>query len=87
MGPAGLQRATQLAVLSANYMMQRLDGYYPILFRNENGLCAHEFIIDCRIFKKATGVEVIDIAKRLQDYGKSWYNVLYFPPKLEPTFW
>ena len=62
-------KATQVALLGANYMMKRLDGYYPILFRNENGMCAHEFIIDCRGFKKKTGVEVIDIAKRMQDYG------------------
>lgn len=69
MGSKGLVKATQVALLGANYMMQRLDGYYPILFRNENGMCAHEFIIDCRGFKKKTGVEVIDIAKRMQDYG------------------
>jgi len=69
MGAQGLVKATQVAVLGANYMMKRLDGYYPILFSNENGMCAHEFIIDCRGFKKLTGIEVIDIAKRMQDYG------------------
>ena len=69
MGAAGLRHATEVAVLSANYMAVRLEDYYPILFRNHEGLCAHEFIIDCRNFKKTSGVEVIDIAKRLQDYG------------------
>jgi len=69
MGPEGLRKATEIAILNANYMMIRLQGYYPTLYKNENGLCAHEFILDCRIFKKATGVEAVDIAKRLQDYG------------------
>jgi glycine dehydrogenase len=58
-----------VAILNANYMAKRLSDYYTILFTNQNGFCAHEFIIDCRDFKKSTGVEVIDIAKRLQDYG------------------
>jgi len=69
MGPEGLKYATQTAILSANYMMSRLNGHYRILYRNENGFCAHEFIIDCREFKKTSGIEVMDIAKRLQDYG------------------
>jgi len=69
MGGAGLRRATQVAILSANYMAKRLSDHYTILYTNQNGFCAHEFIIDCRDFKKSTGVEVIDIAKRLQDYG------------------
>lgn len=69
MGSDGLRRATEVAILNANYMARRLADYYHILFTNANGFCAHEFIIDCRDFKKPTGVEVIDIAKRLQDYG------------------
>lgn len=69
MGAKGLREATQVAILNANYMMKRLDGYYKILFKNSRGFCAHEFIIDCRDFKKDSGIEVIDIAKRLQDYG------------------
>merc|ERR1711915_1075531 len=54
---------------NANYMMKRLESHYPVMFVNKNGLCAHEFIIDCRGFKKTSGVEVVDVAKRLQDYG------------------
>merc|ERR1719334_629887 len=69
MGAAGLRAATETAILNANYMRKRLENYYPVVFVNEQGFCAHEFIIDCRDFKKTTGVEVIDIAKRLQDYG------------------
>ena len=69
MGSRGLQKASQFAILNANYMMFRLKDYYRILFTNDNGFCAHEFIVDCRDFKKKTGIEVIDIAKRLQDYG------------------
>jgi glycine dehydrogenase len=69
MSGSGLRHATQLAILNANYMAKRLSDYYHILFTNKNGFCAHEFIIDCRNFKKTTGIEVIDIAKRLQDYG------------------
>ena len=70
MGSKGLQKASEFAILNANYMMFRLKDYYRILFTNDNGFCAHEFIIDCRDFKKKTGIEVIDVAKRLQDYGE-----------------
>lgn len=69
MGLKGLQRATKVAILNANYMAKQLSNYYHILYANSNGYCAHEFIIDCRNFKKSSGIEVIDIAKRLQDYG------------------
>ncbi|KAI0218008.1 Glycine dehydrogenase (decarboxylating), mitochondrial [Lamellibrachia satsuma] len=69
MGMDGLKRATETAILNANYMASRLKGYYPIVFTNDNGYCAHEFILDCRDFKKKSFVEVADIAKRLQDYG------------------
>jgi len=69
MGTKGLRKATELAILNANYMMKRLEKDYPVMFVNKNGFCAHEFIIDCRGFKKTTGVEAVDIAKRLQDYG------------------
>ena len=74
MGAKGLKDATQTAILNANYMARRLEGYYKILYKNKEGLCAHEFIIDCRDFKKDSGVEVIDIAKRLQDYGECKYT-------------
>lgn len=68
MGGYGLKRATELAILNANYMMKRLQGSYEILYTGSHGRCAHEMIIDCRSFK-ACGVEVEDIAKRLMDYG------------------
>ena len=69
MGAAGLKRATQVAILNANYMAKRLEPHYPILFRGRNGLVAHEFVLDARWLKKEAGVEVDDIAKRLMDFG------------------
>ncbi|MGF1480930.1 MAG: aminomethyl-transferring glycine dehydrogenase [Cyanophyceae cyanobacterium] len=69
MGAAGLTKATQVAILNANYMADRLAPYYPILFKGESGLIAHECIIDLRPLRKQAGVEVDDIAKRLMDYG------------------
>ncbi|PHH61025.1 hypothetical protein CDD81_847 [Ophiocordyceps australis] len=69
MGFAGLLKATQTALLNANYLLTRLKDHYPILYTNEHGRCAHEFIIDARPFKESAGIEVVDIAKRLQDYG------------------
>jgi len=69
MGDQGLTRGTKLALLNANYIMSRLKNHYPILYTNENGRCAHEFILDARGFKETSGIEAIDIAKRLQDYG------------------
>lgn len=68
MGADALRSATQVAILNANYMAKRLEGHYPIMFRNDNGFCAHEFILDTRNFPGTT-VGVMDIAKRLQDYG------------------
>ncbi|CAK3918246.1 probable glycine decarboxylase P subunit [Lecanosticta acicola] len=69
MGARGLTHATKITILNANYIKSRLMPYYPILYTNENGRCAHEFILDVRKFKESAGVEAIDIAKRLQDYG------------------
>jgi len=69
MGAAGLKRATEVAILSANYIAARLRGHYPILYAGANGMVAHECIIDCRGFQAEAGVMVEDIAKRLQDYG------------------
>jgi glycine dehydrogenase len=69
MGAEGLRRATQVAILNANYMAERLAPHYPILFKGERGGVAHEFILDLRPLKKRTGIEVDDIAKRLMDYG------------------
>jgi glycine dehydrogenase len=68
MGAEGLKKATQTAILNANYIKARLKGHFEVLYTGKNGRCAHEMIIDCRDFKKA-GVEVEDIAKRLMDYG------------------
>jgi glycine dehydrogenase len=69
MGPDGLKRATQVAILNANYIAARLRDTYPVLYTGGSGLVAHELIIDCRPFKQRAGVEVEDIAKRLMDYG------------------
>ncbi|KAK2593939.1 glycine decarboxylase subunit P [Conoideocrella luteorostrata] len=69
MGDKGLRKATSMALLNANYLLARLKDHYPILYTNDNGRCAHEFIIDARPFGKTAGIEVPDIAKRLQDYG------------------
>ncbi|ODV92085.1 hypothetical protein CANCADRAFT_675 [Tortispora caseinolytica NRRL Y-17796] len=69
MGGAGLKKATQTALLNANYMLNRLKGHYDVLYTNAEGRCAHEFIIDIRPFKASSGIEAIDVAKRLQDYG------------------
>ncbi|VDN55301.1 unnamed protein product [Dracunculus medinensis] len=69
MGNSGLKRASQMAILNANYMAKRLQGIYPILYKDEQNHVAHEFLIDCREFKTTAAVEVVDIAKRLMDYG------------------
>ncbi|PHH52052.1 putative glycine dehydrogenase (decarboxylating), mitochondrial [Ceratocystis fimbriata CBS 114723] len=69
MGTEGLQRATQVSLLNANYLLSQLSPHYPIVYTNKNGRCAHEFIIDARPFEKTAGIAAIDIAKRLQDYG------------------
>jgi len=68
MGKNGLRRATELAILNANYIKEKLHGHFEVLYTGKNGRAAHEMIIDCREFKKA-GIEVEDIAKRLMDYG------------------
>jgi len=69
MGAEGLKRATEVAILSANYIAERLSSVYPILYRGENGRVAHECIIDTRPLKTEMGISVDDIAKRLMDYG------------------
>jgi glycine dehydrogenase len=68
MGADGLKRATEIAILNANYIKERLSAHYPILYTGKNGRAAHEMILDCRGFK-AFGIEVTDIAKRLMDYN------------------
>ena len=68
LGEDGLRRSTEIAILNANYIKQRLSGKYDVLYTGEKGRAAHEMIIDCRPFKE-NGIEVTDIAKRLIDYG------------------
>ena len=69
LGPDGLQQATQVAVLAANYVAARLKDYFPVLYVGANGLVAHECILDLRALTKATGITAEDVAKRLIDYG------------------
>jgi glycine dehydrogenase len=64
-----------MALLNANYLLARLKPHYPIVYTNDQGRCAHEFILDTRPFKASSGIEAADIAKRLQDYG-------FHPPTL-----
>jgi glycine dehydrogenase len=69
MGASGLRVASQMAILNANYMAKRLEeGGYRVVYKDEQGMNAHEFILDCKPFK-GIGIEVVDIAKRLMDYG------------------
>jgi glycine dehydrogenase len=69
MGGEGLTRATEIAILNANYIAKRLEGHYDVLYKGANGLVAHECILDLREFKKSAEIEVDDIAKRIIDYG------------------
>jgi glycine dehydrogenase len=68
LGGSGLKKSTEIAILNANYIQKRLEGAFDVLYSGENGRSAHELIIDCRKYKEQ-GVEVVDIAKRLMDYG------------------
>lgn len=69
MGGDGLKKATQVAILNANYLKKRLQQDYPVLYSGENGLAAHEFIVDIRPFKQSANIDATDVAKRLMDYG------------------
>lgn len=69
MGRDGLTKATHVAILNANYMAKRLEKHYPILYAGKAGFVAHEFIVDLRPFKESAGIESMDVAKRLMDYG------------------
>jgi len=69
MGGEGLAYATKVAILNANYIAKQLEGHYPVLYRGQNGLVAHECILDTRGLKGAAGIEAEDLAKRLMDYG------------------
>jgi len=69
LGGEGLKEATEMAILNANYLKVKLENHFDVLYKGKNGTVAHEMIIDCRPFKESAGVEVMDIAKRLIDYG------------------
>ncbi|QLE56549.1 aminomethyl-transferring glycine dehydrogenase [Nostoc sp. TCL26-01] len=69
MGADGLTQATKVAILNANYIAKRLEDYYPVLYKGQNGLVAHECILDLRSLKKSANIEIDDVAKRLMDYG------------------
>ncbi|MCB9186030.1 MAG: aminomethyl-transferring glycine dehydrogenase [Flavobacteriales bacterium] len=69
LGASGLKRSTELAILNANYLKAKLCENYDVLYTGKQGTVAHEMILDCRDFKRTSGVEVADIAKRLMDYG------------------
>ncbi len=69
LGVTGIRKATEYAILNANYMKARLEKYYKILYTGKGGTCAHEFIVDLRPFKNTAGIEAEDVAKRLMDYG------------------
>lgn len=88
MGADGLKRATEVAILNANYIAKRLEPYYSVLYKGVQGLVAHECIIDLRAFKKIAGIEVNDVAKRLMDYGFHAATVSWPVPgtmMIEPT--
>jgi glycine dehydrogenase len=88
MGEEGLKKATQVAILNANYLAKRLEGHYPILYTGEGGLVAHEFIADTRPFRESADVSYDDIAKRLMDFGIHAPTVSFPVPgtlMIEPT--
>lgn len=88
MGPDGLKRATQVAILNANYIAKRLDEHFPVVYRGRSGLVAHECIVDLKEVKKSADVSVDDIAKRLIDYGYHAPTVSWPVPNsmmIEPT--
>jgi glycine dehydrogenase len=69
MGSVGLKKATEVAILNANYIARRLDPYFPVLYKGANGYVAHECIIDVRQLRDSSGIQAEDVAKRLMDYG------------------
>ncbi|GIR99980.1 MAG: hypothetical protein CM15mP102_08010 [Flavobacteriales bacterium] len=87
LGKLGIKNSTEMAIVNANYMKTKLEKNFKILYSGENGRSAHEFIIDCREFKK-NNIEVVDIAKRLIDYGFHAPTVSFPVPgtmMIEPT--
>jgi glycine dehydrogenase len=88
MGSEGLEHATRIAILNANYVARRLEPHFPVLYKGAHGTVAHECIIDTRVVKQSSGVEVEDIAKRLMDYGFHAPTVSFPVPgtlMIEPT--
>ena len=88
MGPDGLKKATEIAILNANYIKKRIEKDYKILYQGEKGRSAHELIIDCRDYKDEFGIDIMDIAKRLIDYGFHAPTVSFPVPgtmMIEPT--
>src|SRR5204863_5197722 len=88
MGGTGLTHATKIAILNANYIARRLEPHFPVLYKGAHGTVAHECIVDTRVVKQASGVEVEDIAKRLMDYGFHAPTVSFPVPgtlMIEPT--
>jgi glycine dehydrogenase len=88
LGPDGVRRASEIAILNANYMAKRLEPHYDVLYRGDNGTVAHEFIVDLRPLKKETGITEEDVAKRLIDYGFHAPTVSFPVPgtlMIEPT--
>lgn len=88
MGGAGLRRATEVAILNANYIAHRLNEHFPVLYSGRGGWVAHEAICDLRNYRKTAGVEVDDVAKRLMDYGFHAPTVHFPVPgtvMIEPT--
>jgi glycine dehydrogenase len=88
MGAEGLEYATRIAILNANYIAKRLEPHFPVLYKGAHGTVAHECIVDTRVVKQSSGVEVEDIAKRLMDYGFHAPTVSFPVPgtlMIEPT--
>jgi glycine dehydrogenase len=88
LGEDGITNATKYAILNANYMKQRLEAHFPVLYAGNNGRVAHEFIIDLRGLKKDSGIDAVDVAKRLMDYNFHAPTVAFPVPgtlMIEPT--
>jgi glycine dehydrogenase len=88
MGAQGLEYATKIAILNANYIAKRLEPHFPVLYKGTHGTVAHECIVDTRVVKQSSGIDVEDIAKRLMDYGFHAPTVSFPVPgtlMIEPT--
>ena len=88
LGEEGITNSTKYAILNANYIKAKVEKHFPILYAGKNGRVAHEFIMDLRLFKKDTGIDAVDVAKRLMDYGYHAPTVAFPVPgtlMIEPT--